>query len=128
MEVLHSCGIAGTVLQQPLGGSIDVFGNGSNVLGYPCRGRSSRRHERITKDAGSAGENKQLGASSHGLFQQIEGTSDIGIDEGLSAVGVGMRLVQRGYIWRLACMQCTNDVASCCDGAGSQQPERVPEV
>jgi hypothetical protein len=31
-------------------------------------------------------------------------------------------------IWRLPCMQCTNNVASCCDGAGSQQPERVPEV
>ena len=26
-------------------------------------------------------------------------------------------------IWRLPCMQCTNNVASCCDGAGSQQPE-----
>ena len=40
----------------------------------------------------------ELDASSHGLFQQIEGTSDIGIDEGLSAVGVDMRLVQRGYM------------------------------
>src|SRR5580693_10668013 len=26
-------------------------------------------------------------------------------------------------IWRLPCMQCTNNVASCCDNAGSQQPE-----
>jgi len=31
-------------------------------------------------------------------------------------------------IWHLQCMQCTNNVASCCDGAGSQQPEPVPEV
>jgi len=31
-------------------------------------------------------------------------------------------------IWRLPCMQCTNNVASCCDGAGSQQPEPVPDV
>jgi hypothetical protein len=78
--------------------SIDVLGNGRDLLGYPCGRSSHRRQEGVAKDAGCAREDKRLDACRYGLFEQIERAGDVAVDEVLSAMGGDMRLVYRGSV------------------------------
>jgi hypothetical protein len=83
------------VLCRGLGDAVDVLGDGPDLLGHPCGGGSGRGDEGIAEDAGRAGENERADISGYRLLQEIERAGDVGIDEGLSAMGGDMGLVQR---------------------------------
>jgi hypothetical protein len=73
------------ILRCRLGHTIDVLGDGRDLLGHPCGRSSNRRHKGVAKNAGCAREDKRLDACRHGLFQQIERAGDVGVDEVLPA-------------------------------------------
>src|SRR5262249_35656201 len=54
------------------------------------------RHEGIAKDTRRAREDERFDAGRRRLFEQVERTRYVGIDEVLTAVGRDMRLVQGG--------------------------------
>jgi UDP-N-acetyl-2-amino-2-deoxyglucuronate dehydrogenase len=86
------------VFRRSLGYTVDVFGNGPDLLGHP-RGRSSvGRHEGVAKDARRAREDERLNAVRNGLFQQVKSAGDVDVDELLPAVGGDMRLVNSGCV------------------------------
>src|SRR5262249_18205040 len=82
------------VLRRGLCHAVDVTGNGSDILGYPRRRSFGRRCERVAEGAGRAGEDKRFNADRRGLFQEIEGASDVNVYEALPSVRDEMRFVQ----------------------------------
>ena len=72
------------------------FGDGRDLLGDPCRGRALRRHKGVAKYAGGAGIDERLDACGHRLFQQVERSSHVDVNEFLTAVRGDVWLVQGG--------------------------------
>src|SRR5688572_18818628 len=69
------------VFGRSLCNSVNVSGDGRNILRDPdCRG-SSRWCQRPTKDAGGAGEDKGANSRRYSLLQKHKGARDIRIDE-----------------------------------------------
>ncbi len=84
------------VLGRDLGDAVDVLRDRRDRLGDPRGGRVDRRSQRMAEGAGRAREYERAHVGGHGFFEQVQGTADVDIDEGLTQMRRDMRLVQRG--------------------------------
>src|SRR5262245_17321949 len=82
------------VLRRGLCHAVDVTGNGSDILGHPCRRSFGRWCERGAEGAGRAGEDEGFHADRSGFFQEIECARDVNVNEALPSVSEEMRFVQ----------------------------------
>lgn len=114
------------VLRGRLCHAVDVLGNGSGVLGHPGRRRSCRWSKCVAEYAGRTGEVKGTGAYKCRLFEQIERSRDIDVDELVSSVGPDMRFVQRSRMNdRVHAFHAASHARAICDRPYCE-PQSIP--
>jgi hypothetical protein len=71
------------VLSGDLRDTIDIPGYGDDVLGDPRGRRVNRRDQCAPERARRAGEHERADTGRSRFLEQIEGSRDVGVDEGL---------------------------------------------